>query len=443
MFDFLSSKFSTIFTALRGEKRLTQEVADQTLEGVKDALIEADVPYGVIQDFIAEIKKEIEGKKLIGSLRPQEQLMKIVHDKLVHFLSGGLPQRDTALAFDIPSTVMVMGLQGSGKTTTVAKLAHYLKENALKRGKERRLLVASVDFYRPAATEQLQMLAQKEGIDFYRAVESADPVKAALEIERYARAKQYEILLLDTAGRLHVDQAMLDELKKIDGLVKPKYKILVLDAMTGQESLAVARTFLTAIGFLGVILSKADSTARSGSAFAFGYVLKKPIICIGTGERPSDLELFRPERTAQRMLDMGDLLTLVETAESKITSDQQKKMERTLKKDTFTLQDFADHLGMVSKLGSLSSLIKYMPGAQSLALSPEAIDKGEEELKKFKAIIASMTPKERLVHKILDASRKKRIARGSGVSVADIDVLLNKFEQSRHFVKLFKRMGQG
>lgn len=440
MFDFLSSKFSSIFSVLKREKHFTESDVERLMSEVHDALIEADVPYDVAQAFVAEVKRDVVGKKIAGSLRPDEQFMKIVHDKVVNFL-GGVSNQETVFAFQIPSTIMVMGLQGSGKTTTISKLASYIKDQGKKRGKDRRILVASVDFYRPAAIDQLGILAQTVGVDFYRA-KATDPIIATREIKDYALKNNYEILIVDTAGRLHVDQAMVVELKKVDAELKPKYKFMVLDAMTGQESLSVAKTFNEEVGFVGAVVTKMDSAARGGGAFAFRYVLQKPILFVGTGERVHDFELFRPERVASRILDMGDILTLVERAHEKIEVDQQKKMSQAFESGNLTLQDFADQLAMVSKLGSLSSLMKYMPGIGSLSLSPETVEKGEAELKRFKSIIASMTPNERLIPSILNKSRKQRVAKGAGVAVNDVDMLLAKFEQSKQFVKLFKKIGR-
>jgi signal recognition particle subunit SRP54 len=440
MFDFLSSKFSSIFSVLKREKHFTESDVEKLMSEVRDALIEADVPYDVAMAFVAEVKRDVVGKKIAGSLRPDEQFMKIVHDKVVNFL-GGISNQETVFAFQIPSTIMVMGLQGSGKTTTISKLASYIKDQGKKRGKERRILVASVDFYRPAAIDQLAILAKTVGVDFYRA-QATDPLVATREIKDYALQNSYEILIVDTAGRLHVDTAMVAELKKVDAELKPKYKFMVLDAMTGQESLSVAKTFNEEVGFVGAVVTKMDSAARGGGAFAFRYVLQKPILFVGTGERVNDFELFRPERVASRILDMGDILTLVEKAHEKIEHDEQQKMSQAFESGNLTLQDFADQLAMVSKLGSLSSLMKYMPGIGSLSLSPETVEKGEVELKRFKSIIGSMTPNERIVPSILNKSRKQRVAKGAGVTINDVDLLLAKFEQSKQFVKLFKKIGR-
>lgn len=439
MFDFLASKFSSIFSALKGTHRLTESVVSKTLEQVKDALLQADVPYAVVESFIEEVKRDVTGQKISGSLKADEYLMKVVYDKVLLFL-GGVAGKETTYTVTIPSKIMVIGLQGSGKTTTVVKLAAFIKSQAAERNKRRRILVASVDFYRPAAVEQLKILADKAQIDFYRAQET-NPVAAAQEIMRYSAQQAYEILILDTAGRLHVDEPLLEELKAIEKIVAPHSTFLVLDAMTGQESLKVAQAFESAVGFTGAILTKMDSYARGGAAFAFRYLMKKPVIFMGVGEKSADLELFKPERIASRMLDMGDILTLVEKANSKIDETKQKQLSTAFEQGTLTLQDFADQLELMSGLGSLSTLMRYLPGSSSLAVSQDMIEKGEGELKKFKAIIFSMTPKERVKPKILTPSRKNRIAQGAGVKVGDIDALLAKFEQSQQFVKLFKKMG--
>ncbi len=437
MFDFLSQKLSTIFSGF-GSKTLTEKSIEQTLISVHDALLEADVPYEIVQTFVEDIKKEILGQKVLKSLKPAEQIMKVVHDRLLTFLGG--KSIDAQFSFQIPSTIMMLGLQGSGKTTTIGKLARFMLESAEKRGKKRRILVGSVDFYRPAAREQLQIVAQIAGVDYYQA-QSQNPVMAAQEIYNYSQKNQYELLFLDTAGRLHTDQTMLDELRALDKTIKPTYKLLVLDAMTGQESLRIAQNFDKEIGFSSAILTKMDSNARGGAAFAFKAIIKKPILFVGIGEKNGDLEPFRPERIAQRLLGMGDMMSLVEKAQATIKHQEQQKMEAAFKQGHFTLQDFASQIDMVNKLGSLTQLMKYLPGAQQFNVSSQQLEQGETEIKRFKAIISSMTLKERLYPKILDTSRKQRIARGAGVEVTDVNRLLTKFEESMQFVKLFKKMG--
>ena len=439
MFDFLSEKFSSLFSSLTGPGKITEKNIEQVLQQVKDALIDADVPYDVAVAFLHEIKTDVLGKKIFASLKPSEQFIKIVHDKLLHFLGG--QQTETAFSFQIPSVALVMGLQGAGKTTTVAKLAHFIIDQAHKRGKQRRVLIGSVDFQRPAAIDQLEIMAQKAQSGFYRSTKTS-PVEAAVDIVRYGQAHQYEIIILDTAGRLHIDNSLLQELKSIDALIHPKYKFLVLDAMIGQESITVAQAFENGVGFTGAILTKFDSETRGGVAFAFKYTVKKPLLFLGTGEKIGEFELFRPERLATRILGMGDIASLVEKAEEKINQSEQESLYKSMKNGKMTLRDFSQQMDMVSKLGSLGDLMRYLPGSSKLELTPDKVAQGEVELRKFKAIMSSMTQKEQLQYKILDASRKKRIARGAGVQVGDIESLLARFEQSQQFVKLFKKMGR-
>jgi signal recognition particle subunit SRP54 len=439
MFDFLSNKFSTIFSKITGKGTLTESDIADVLAKVKDALIEADVPLALVETFCADIKNEVVGQKVITSLKPTEHFIKVVHERLKSFLGG---QDSVPFTFQLPSVVMVMGLQGSGKTTSIAKMAYLVHQEAQAKGKARRILLASVDFYRPAAVDQLEILAKQiPGIVFYRA-QSSDPIIAAKEIYAYYQKGLFELLFLDTAGRLHVDTPLLEQLQAIDKQLKPKYKILVLDAMTGQESLSVAQSFNQAVGFDMAVLTKLDSNTRAGAAFAFRYALKKPIVFIGSGEKIADLERLYPERLAGRILGMGDIATLVEQATQKIQQSEHDALEKSFKTGQLSLQDFADQMKMVQKLGSLSQLVKYMPGAGSASVSPDMVQKGEVELKRFEAIISSMTKKERLNHRILDGSRKKRIALGAGVAVTDVNLLLERFEQSQQYVKLLKKFGR-
>lgn len=430
MFDFLSQKFSSLFSGLSDAKTLTEQNIQQALETVQEALLEADVPYGVVQTFIESVKADAVGQKVIGSLKPAEQLMSVVQHKIVDFLGGA----DAKESFFSPSTVMVMGLQGSGKTTTIGKLAYKIKKDAENNRVTKKILVGSIDFYRPAAIDQLEVLARQVNVFFYRA-ESNDPVMAAKEIFSFGKNNGYDTILLDTAGRLHIDNTMLQELQEIDALLRPAYKILVLDAMTGQESLSVAKAFDDTIGFHGAVLTKMDSDTRGGAAFAFRFVLKKPIVFVGEGEKVTDLNSFYPDRAAERILGMGDIRTLIERADEKISAEEQEKAERAFKSGSFSLQDFADQMAMMNKLGSLSQLLKYMPG-MGAKISPEMIQRGEAELVKFRAIISSMTLKERLNAGILNNSRMERVAQGAGVTVLDVAKLLKRFEEAKQYVKL-------
>jgi signal recognition particle subunit SRP54 len=437
MFDLLSKKFSSLFSQLTGSTKLTEQNLQEAFVSVQDALLEADVPYDVVENFIAEVKKEVVGQKVLGALKPAEQLMKVVKDKLIAFLGG---KHEAAFSFQLPSVVMVMGLQGSGKTTTIAKLAHWVQREAKTRNKSRRILVGSVDFYRPAAIDQLEVLAKQANVDFYRA-QSTDPTGAAQEIMQRYKQGGYELVLLDTAGRLHVDDAMMQELVAIDKLLQPRYKFLVLDAMTGQESLAVAKAFNDQVGFKAAILTKMDSDTRGGAAFAFRFVLEKPIRFVGVGEKVDDLNPFYPERAASRMIGMGDMQSLIDQANEKIKQDDQQAAYKSMSSGKMTLQDFANQMDMVGKLGSLSQVVKYIPGMSNVNISQDMLHKGEVEVNRFKAIISSMTPKERIYPDLLDGSRKSRVAKGAGVEVQEVNLLLQRFEQVKQYAKLFKKRG--
>ena len=437
MFDFLSRKFSEIVSKLTDGGRLTENNIAQALDSVRDALLEADVPLELVNDFVEAVKRDALGKKVLASVKPGEQFVKIVYDQLVAFMGGN----NNVFAFQMPSVVMVMGLQGSGKTTSIAKMVHFVQKEAQKRGKKRRILMASVDFYRPAAVDQLEVLSKAVNAAFFRAA-STSPVQAVSEIMAYHKKEGFELLFLDTAGRLHVDLRMLQELKEIEKLVHPRHTFLVLDAMTGQESLAVAKAFNEVVPFQGAMLTKLDSDTRGGAAFAFRYALKKPIIFVGMGEKVEDIDTFKPDRISGRILGMGDVLSLVEKAEEQVAEQDKLAMERSLRRGTLTLNDFEAQMSMVHNMGSLTNLMKYMPGMGSIEIKPEAMEKAEREMKLFQAVIRSMTPKERLYPQILDCSRKKRIAKGAGVEVTMVNLLLQRFEESKQYAKLFKKLGR-
>lgn len=436
MFDFLSEKFSGVLGWLKDKGRLTEENIAQAIDQVRTSLLDADVPQDVVDAFLAQVQQEMIGRKIHQSLNPGQQLIKVVHDQVLEFLGGKNVVAN--VSFQIPSVIMVMGLQGSGKTTTIAKIAHYIQDQAKKRGKARRILLGSVDFYRPAAIDQLEILARQVGGTFFR-TQNTDPIKAAQELHTHFKENNFEHLLLDTAGRLHIDATMMEELKIINTKLQPKYKFLILDAMTGQESLTVAKAFDAAIGFDYAALSKMDSDTRGGSAFGFRYVLKKPILFVGVGEKPEDLEAFIPERMTTRILGMGDIMTLIEKATDQISEQEQLSMTQKFMDGRFSLKDFAEQMAMLDKLGSLQKISRYLPGMGNL--SPEVMEKGQTEMKRFRAIISSMTHKEKLVPDIIDASRRKRIAGGAGVTVQDVNQLLQRFEQSKGMIKMMKSSG--
>ncbi len=438
MFDFLSRKFSDILEKITGGATLTEQNIAQALESVKESLLEADVPYDLVHKFVDVVAAEAVGKKVLSKVKPGEQFVKIVYEQLLAFMGG---KDSLQFSFQIPSVVMVIGLQGSGKTTSIAKMVRFVQKEAQKRGKKRHILMASVDFYRPAAVDQLEMLSKNVNAAFFRAT-SSQPLEATHEIMDYYKKGGYELLFLDTAGRLHIDETMLEELKKIDAFVQPRYKILVLDSMTGQESLAVAKAFDEQIKFNGAMLTKLDSDTRGGAAFAFRYAIGKPVIFVGTGEKADDIDLFKADRAAGRILGMGDVLSLVEKAEEQVKEQEKEALEKSLRKGTLTLEDFASQMNMVQNMGPLANLMKYLPGMGSVEIKPEMIEKAEREMRRFKAVIGSMTPKERLCPHIIDGERKKRIAKGAGVDVATVNLLLQRFEESKQYVKLFKKLGR-
>lgn len=410
---------------MTGKHKLSEKNIEEALEQVKTALLEADVPYSAVTDFLKQVSSEVMGQKVHEKLNPGTHFIKIVKDKLLFFLGS----QNSTVNFTPRSVITVMGLQGSGKTTTVAKIAYRIK-------KGKKVLVASVDFYRPAAIDQLETLAKQNSINFYRAT-TTDPIEATKEIINYFKNDRFDVLFLDTAGRLHVDVPMMEELKKVKAIINPTYSFLVLDSMTGQESLNVAQEFEKNVGFQSAILTKMDSDTRGGAAFAFRYVMNKEISFIGTGEKIDDLELFIPDRIASRILGMGDVMSLIEKAEAVVPQPDQEVLTKRIMSGNFSLDDFAAQLSFVDKIGSFQKILKYIPGAGTV--SQEQIEQGEREIKAFRAIISSMTPKERAFPKILDGSRKARIAKGSGTNAQIINQLLQKFEQSKHFVKMFKK----
>ena len=437
MFTSLTQKISGLFSNFGKQKTVTREDVESLIGNLHEALLQADVPHELVVRFCDELKLKLTGLSLHTALNAQEQVTTAMYEHLRGFLAVG--DNNHAL-FKSKSTIMVLGLQGSGKTTSIAKIAHFIKKGAQKENIKRSILLSSVDFYRPAAIDQLELLAKQVGVDFYRA-QSTNPTEATQEIANFARSNNFDHWILDTAGRLHIDTVMLDEIKQINQIMNPSYKLLVLDAMTGQESLAVARSFAKAVDFNGAALAKMDSDTRGGAAFSFSYALKKPIVFVGTGEKPADLQLFWPDRMANRILGYGDMITLAEKADEKIKQSEQQSLYKAYAKGNFSLQDFADQISMVGRLGSMGQLMKYMPGMAQVQLSDSMLEQGEKEMKKFKAIISSMTPTERYYPRILDGSRKKRVASGAGVQVQDINLLLSRFEQSKQCVKLMKKSG--
>lgn len=425
MLDNLGSRFQEIFKKVRGHGKLSESNIKDALREVKMSLLEADVNYKVVKDFTAKIQEKAIGTDVLKGINPGQQFIKIVNDELVELL-GGTNARLTKGVRN-PTVLMLAGLQGAGKTTFAAKLGNYLKKQGEK------VLMVGADVYRPAAIKQLQVLGEQTGIEVYSEENHQDAVGIC---ERgLAKAKELgsTYMIIDTAGRLHIDEKLMDELKEIKRLTRPQEILLVVDAMIGQDAVNLAESFNNVLNIDGVVLTKLDGDTRGGAAFSIKAVVGKPIKFVGVGEKIDDIELFHPERLVSRILGMGDVVSLVEKAQSAIDEEDAKSLEEKIRTQKFDLDDFLKQLQNIKKLGSLGSILKMIPGMGQIGdLAP-----AEKEMKKVEAIIQSMTKEERKKPEILKASRKQRIAKGSGTEVADINRLLKQFEQMKAMMKMF------
>lgn len=433
-FESLTDKFSRIIKGIKGESRLTEKNMDDMLKEVRIALLEADVNYKVVKEFTNDVKEKALGQEVYTKLNPSEMVVKIVKDELVELL--GSDNSEIKYNKNKPTVIMLVGLQGSGKTTTAAKLA-YLMKNKLKK----KVLLAACDVYRPAAIDQLSQLATQIDVPLINLGTKENPVKIALKAKETAFNDHYDVLILDTAGRLQIDELLMSELKNIKKDVSPDEILLLTDAMAGQDSVNVAKTFNEDLGLTGVIMSKMDGDSRGGAALSIAKVTGVPIKFMGVGEKIQDLSIFYPERVADRILGMGDVLTLVEKVQENIDAKEAKKAANKMMDGRFTLVDMLDQMKQVKKLGSISSLMKLIPGAPKI--SKDQIDLAEKEMKNFEIIINSMTPYERENPDILRSSRKIRIANGSGRNVSDVNRVLKKYEQSKKMMKEMKNYKKG
>ena len=426
MFENLTDKLDNIFKKLKGKGRLDEENIQGAMKEIRMALLEADVNFKVVKGFIEDVRVRAVGQDVTDSLSPGQQVVKIVHDRLVELMGGTSSQIRFGSRF--PSPVMLVGLQGSGKTTTAVKLAKYIS----KQGKK--TLLVSVDVYRPAAMEQLKILANETGMDVFQADAKQDPVTICLNAVEEAKSRGYEVLIIDTAGRLQIDVEMMEELRRIKEVVNPSEILFVADAMTGQEAVNVATTFNERLGIDGVIMTKMDGDARGGAALSLKAVMGKPIKFVGIGEKVDALEIFHPERMATRILGMGDILTLVEKAQSTIDEQQARELEKKIRKNEFTLEDFRSQLTQIKKMGSLKDILSMIPGFNKIKALKE-INPDEKELGRVTAIIDSMTRKERYNYLLIDGQRRKRIALGSGTTVQDVNRLLKSYGEMRKIMK--------
>ena len=424
-FEGLSEKLNVAFKRLRGKGRLTENDVREAMREVRLALLEADVSYKVVKEFVAAVTERAVGTDVLDSLTPAQQVVKIVNEELTNLMGGGTAK--LSLANNGPTVVMMVGLQGAGKTTTTAKLAGYFKKQHSKRP-----LLAACDVYRPAAIEQLKVVGGQLGLPVYEEGQG-DPVAIAANAIRHARDYGNDLVFLDTAGRLHVDEALMDELKRMKATVHPNEILLVVDAMTGQDAVNAAGAFDEALGIDGVVLTKLDGDARGGAALSIKAATGKPLKFVGTGEKLDMIEPFHPDRMASRILGMGDMLSFIEKAQQTYDEKQAKKLEEKLKKNSFTLSDYYDQLQQIKGMGDLSQLAGMMPGNLGSKLQGATID--EKAMAHTEAIILSMTPEERENPQILGANRKKRIAAGCGLEVVDVNRLLKQFEGMQQIIK--------
>ncbi|PLX77792.1 MAG: signal recognition particle protein [Azoarcus sp.] len=435
MLDNLTQRLSKVVKTLRGQARLTEDNIQEAMREVRMALLEADVALPVVKDFVNRVKEKAVGQEVIASLTPGQALVGVVHDEL-KILMGGAHQ-GLNLATQPPAVVLMAGLQGAGKTTTTGKLAKHLKET---HGKK--VLVVSADVYRPAAIEQLKTVAAQAGVDFFPSTAEQKPVDIALAALDYARKHHNDVLLVDTAGRLAIDEAMMAEIKALHAAVNPIETLFVVDAMLGQDAVNTARAFNEALPLTGVVLTKLDGDSRGGAALSVRHVTGKPLKFAGVGEKLSGLEPFHPDRMASRILGMGDILGLVEEARKGVDEDKARAFAQKLKTGKgFDLSDFKEQIGQMRKMGGLSSMLDKLPAQFAQAAGKLQGGTEEKAIGRIEGIINSMTPLERAKPELLKASRKRRIAAGAGVTVQEVNRLLNQFEQTQKVMKQFSKGG--
>lgn len=431
MFYKLSERLSNTLNSLRGIGRLTAENTDITLKKVRDALLEADVALPVVKTVISQIKEKALGQKILKSIRPGEALIKIMQDELTEIL--GSEHEELNLNAPAPIIILVAGLQGSGKTTTVAKLANWLKNE-----KKKSVMLTSADVYRPAAIEQLKVLAEQIDALYFPSSHKDKPTAIVKNAIKNAKNQHADILLIDTAGRLHIDDDMMDEIEKISGIAKPTENLLVVDSMTGQDAVNIAKTFNDRLELTGIILTKTDGDARGGAALSMRMITGKPIKFLGVGEKIDALQPFHPKRVASRILGMGDIVGLVEEAQTKADQKKAEKVAKKIKKGKrFDFNDFMEQLQQMKKMGGIKSLLGKLPGINQLPKGAAAM-MDDKLLAKMEAIIQSMTPKERQFPGIINGSRKRRLSSGSGTNVQDVNKLLKQFGQMQKALKRFK-----
>ena len=428
-FENLSEKLQSTFKKLRGKGVLTETDINEAMREVKLALLEADVNFRVVKEFVAQVKEKAMGSEVLESLTPGQQVIKIVNDQLVELMGG----TNSKLTYS-PSgftVLMMVGLQGTGKTTTCGKLAAYLKKNGKKP------MLAACDIYRPAAIDQLEVVGRSVDVPVFADRENRVAEDIALKARNEAEKKGLDVLIVDTAGRLQIDEELMEELVRVKKTVKPHEILLVVDALTGQDAVNAAEGFNEKLGIDGIIMTKMDGDSRGGAALSAKKVTGKPVKFIGMGEKMDALEPFHPERMASRILGMGDMLSLIEKAQESYDEEKAAKLEKKLRKNEFTLEDFLDQMGEVRNMGGIGKMLEMLPGMNSKAVGDDEIEKSEREFRQMEAIIYSMTPEERRNPSLLNASRRKRIAAGSGQPVSKINSLIKKYEDAKKLMKQF------
>lgn len=434
MFDNLSDKLESVFKKLRGQGVMTEDNIKDALREVRLALLEADVNFKVVKDFVENVRLKAVGTEVMQSLAPGQQVVRIVHDELIS-LMGGDQDNSLDLAAKPPVALMLVGLQGAGKTTTCGKLGSWLRKQ------KRRPLLVPADVYRPAAIEQLKTVGRQLNIDVFDTRSDQDPVEITTEALRFAELNGFDTVLIDTAGRHQIDDFLMGELERIKEAAHPREILFVADAMTGQEAVTVAGGFNDRLGITGVVLSKLDGDAKGGAALSIKAVTGAPIKFVGLGEKLDALEVFHPDRLVSRILGMGDVLTLVEKAQSALDENETARLTQKLRKNQFDLDDFLAQLQQIKKLGSIESIMGMIPGMGKMMKQMQGVQPSEKEMKRIEAIIRSMTPTERANHGIINGSRRLRISKGSGTTVQEINLLLKRFTEAQKMMKQLTKLG--
>jgi len=448
MLDNLTQRLSRVVKTIRGEARLTEANTQEMLREVRMALLEADVALPVVRDFVARVKEKALGEEVVGSLKPGQALVGVVNKELTALMGGDLGPHTSELSLSTtpPAVILMAGLQGAGKTTTTGKLARWLKEGqhvhqGRKTGKKN-VLVVSADVYRPAAIEQLKTVAAQVGVDFLQTESSEKPEDIARRALDHAKRHHYDVLILDTAGRLGIDEAMMREIRALHDIVKPIETLFVVDAMQGQDAVNTAKAFSDALPLTGVVLTKLDGDARGGAALSVRHITGKPLKFVGVSEKLDGLEPFHPDRMAQRVLGMGDIVSLVEQAQQNIDIAEAQKLATKIKSgNKFDLNDFREQLGQVKKMGDMGSLLEKLPAQFQQAAGQLQSGQAERQMRRTEGILNSMTPAERAKPELIKAQRKRRIAMGSGVPVQEVNRLLNQFEQMQGMMKQMQKGG--